>query len=209
MSSVDSRACSSGCASRWTSFSGARLPSTIRANAEDARPFPRHIELILDPVTGKSRCTACKLCERACPSSCILVEGAKLEGAKTKSVTDYHLNFTTCSLCGSCIEAARSDAIQFSKVVQRRGTSRNDFDNMDLVKQLAEKRQEVGPRRPRRRCRRMLKSQISDLKSVASPTPPTRRSRNPHERPRRRLPFCRLSDRRDFVFSSRPPWAER
>ena len=60
--------------------------------------FRGHIELVLDPVTGKPICTACKLCERACPSFCILVDGAKLEGQKTKSVTDYKLNFTNCSL---------------------------------------------------------------------------------------------------------------
>jgi NADH-quinone oxidoreductase subunit I len=146
--------------------------------------FRGHIELILDPVTGKSRCTACSLCERACPSSCILVEGAKLEGAKTKSVTEYHLNFTTCSLCGSCIEACPFDAIQFSKVYNVVGTSRSDFDHMDLVKQLEEKRkgwtpppavapEQPAPAAPAPAVPADLKPQISDRKSVASPTPPT------------------------------------
>ena len=134
--------------------------------------FRGHIELVLDPVTGKSRCTACSLCERACPSSCILVEGAKLEGAKTKSVTEYKLNFTTCSLCGSCIEACPFDAIQFSKVYNVVGTSRSDFAHMDLVKQFEEKRQSWTPP-PASAVPADLKSQISDLKSIASPPPPT------------------------------------
>ena len=42
--------------------------------------FRGHIELIIDPETGRYRCIACKLCERACPSDCIVVDGAKLEG---------------------------------------------------------------------------------------------------------------------------------
>ena len=75
--------------------------------------FRGHIELVLDPETGKPLCTACKLCERACPSDCILVDGAKLEGQKKKSVTEYKLDFTKCSLCGSCVEACpvRRDSI--------------------------------------------------------------------------------------------------
>lgn len=103
--------------------------------------FRGHIELALDPVTGKSLCTACKLCERACPSECIAVDGAKLEGQKTKSVTDYQLNFTTCSLCGSCIEACPFDAIQFSKAYNVVSLTRDAFSHMDLVKQLEVRRQ--------------------------------------------------------------------
>ena len=111
--------------------------------------FRGHIELVLDPETGLSRCTACKLCERACPSDCIFVEGAKREGQKVKSVTDYKLNFTTCSLCGSCVEACPFDAIQFSKVYNVVGFSRDQFSKMDLVEQLEQKRKEwKGPRLP-------------------------------------------------------------
>ena len=69
------------------------------------------------------------------------MDGAKLEGQKTKSVTEYLLNFTTCSLCGACIEACPFDAIQFSKVYNVVSLSRDDFSRMDMVKQLAERRQ--------------------------------------------------------------------
>src|SRR3990172_11416693 len=65
--------------------------------------FRGPIKLVLDPVTGQSRCTVCNLCVRACPSESIRVEGEKKAGEKKKSVTDYHLNFTTCSLCGLCV----------------------------------------------------------------------------------------------------------
>jgi NADH-quinone oxidoreductase subunit I len=103
--------------------------------------FRGHIQLVLDPKTGKSRCTACKLCERACPSDCIAVDGAKLEGQKRKSVTDYQLDFTTCSLCGSCVEACPFDAIEFSKEYNVVAFSRDAFNHMDLVQRLAARRE--------------------------------------------------------------------
>ena len=110
--------------------------------------FRGHIELVRDPETGKAICFACKLCERACPSDCIAVDGAKLDGQKTKSVTEYKLNFTTCSLCGSCIEACPFDAIQFSKDYNKVSFSRDTFSHMDLVKRLEERRKIWAQQRP-------------------------------------------------------------
>ena len=97
--------------------------------------FRGHIELVRDPETGKAVCFACKLCERACPSDCITVDGAKLDGAKKKSVTKYVLDFTKCSLCGSCVEACRDGAIRFSREFNLAGTNKDDFV-MDLFKRL-------------------------------------------------------------------------
>ncbi len=97
--------------------------------------FRGHIELVRDPTTGKAVCFACKLCERACPSDCITVDGAKLEGAKKRSVTKYILDFTKCSLCGSCVEACRDGAIRFSREYNLAGTRKEDFV-MDLFKRL-------------------------------------------------------------------------
>jgi NADH-quinone oxidoreductase subunit I len=97
--------------------------------------FRGHIELVRDPETGKAACYACKLCERACPSDCITVEGAKLEGAKKKSVTQYILDFTKCSLCGSCVEACRDGAIRYSHEYNLASTNKEDYI-MDLFKRL-------------------------------------------------------------------------
>jgi NADH-quinone oxidoreductase subunit I len=106
--------------------------------------FRGHIELVRDPETGKALCFACKLCERACPSDCITVEGAKLEGAKKKSVTDYRLDFTKCSLCGSCVEACREGAIRFSRDYNLASTSKEEFV-MDLFKRLEAESLEMEP----------------------------------------------------------------
>ncbi|MBI5687632.1 MAG: NADH-quinone oxidoreductase subunit I [Verrucomicrobia bacterium] len=97
--------------------------------------FRGHIELVRDPQTGKAICFACKACEKACPSDCIIVEGVKREGERRKSVTEFKLDFTKCSLCGSCVEACKSEAIRFSKDYNLASVSKEEFI-MDLFKRL-------------------------------------------------------------------------
>jgi NADH-quinone oxidoreductase subunit I len=109
--------------------------------------FRGHIELVRDPETGKPLCFACKLCERACPSDCITVDGAKLDGAKKKSVTEYMLDFTKCSLCGSCVEACRDGAIRFSRDYNLAATSKEDFI-MNLFQRLQDEAQTSGEPAP-------------------------------------------------------------
>src|SRR5262245_15975008 len=97
--------------------------------------FRGHIELVRDSQTGKPKCFVCKLCEKACPSDCITVEGIKPEGAKRKTVNSYRLDFTKCSLCGSCVEACRDGAIRFSRDYNLAGLSKDEFI-MDLFAKL-------------------------------------------------------------------------
>lgn len=105
--------------------------------------FRGHIELVRDPATGKPKCFVCKLCEKACPSDCITVEGVKPEGAKRKTVTNYRLDFTKCSLCGSCVEACRDGAIRFSMEYNLAGTSKEEFI-MDLFQRLEAEKNRAG-----------------------------------------------------------------
>ena len=105
--------------------------------------FRGHIELVRDPSTGKPKCFVCKLCEKACPSDCITVEGVKPEGAKRKTVTNYRLDFTKCSLCGSCVEACRDGAIRFSREYNLASTSKEEFI-MDLFQRLEAERNRTG-----------------------------------------------------------------
>ncbi len=98
--------------------------------------FRGHIKLVLDPETGRPRCTACTLCAKACPSGCIEMDGLRREGDKKKSVSMYLLDFTKCSLCGSCVEICPSDAIEFSKEYNVVSFSRSQFDHMDLYQKI-------------------------------------------------------------------------
>jgi len=91
--------------------------------------------------TGKSLCIACKSCEKACPSECIFVDGEKKEGEKKKSVTQFDLDFTKCSLCGACVEVCPTDALRFSKRYNLASTDKVIYAKMDLIKDL-QKRQE-------------------------------------------------------------------
>ena len=131
----------------WSLLVGMRITLTQFFKPVVTVPYPHrvlpiparhrgHIVLVVDAETGRPLCNACKLCERACPSDCILVEGAKLEGEKKKSVTDYTLDFTKCSLCGSCVEACPSGAIRFSKEYNLASTRKDDYQ-YDLVKRAA------------------------------------------------------------------------
>jgi NADH-quinone oxidoreductase subunit I len=97
-----------------------------------------HIVLVRDPQTGRSLCIACKSCEKACPSDCIVVEGIKREGEKRKSVTEFKLDFTRCSLCGSCVEVCPVDAITFSKRYNLASTTKTAFYQIDLYQELLE-----------------------------------------------------------------------
>ncbi len=104
--------------------------------------FRGHLELTIDPATGQTKCTACGLCVRACPSDCIDLDGLKKEGEKRKSVSKYEQNFTQCSLCGCCVDACPSDAIQYSKDYNVVSFNRDDFGKMDLFRKAEIKKQD-------------------------------------------------------------------
>lgn len=96
-----------------------------------------HVELVEDEE-GRPKCIVCMACERACPSNCISIKGEKKEGAKKKELTAYHLDFTRCSLCGSCVEACKFDALDFSKEYNLASTRKEDF-YFDLLQRLEDR----------------------------------------------------------------------
>jgi len=102
--------------------------------------FRGHIELIRDPESGGSKCVVCGMCQKACPSGCITVNGEKREGVKGKALTEYVLDFTKCSLCGLCVESCNFDAITFSRDYNLAGLRKEAYI-FDLKKMLEERKQ--------------------------------------------------------------------
>jgi len=100
--------------------------------------FRGHIELIKNEETGGTKCIVCGMCQKACPSNCITVNGEKREGVKGKVLTEYILDFTKCSLCGLCVESCTPSAITFSKDYNLAGVSKEAYI-FDLKKRLEAK----------------------------------------------------------------------
>lgn len=115
-----------------------KKPITLQYPHEALKMTPRyrgHIEMVKDEKTGTHRCIACGMCEKGCPSGCITVKSEKRPGVKGKVVTAYILNFTTCSLCGQCVDNCKPEAITFSKDYNLASTRREDFI-FDLLQRL-------------------------------------------------------------------------
>ena len=101
--------------------------------------FRGHIELKVDEKTGQPKCVVCMACQKACPSGCIKLDGQKAEGATRKSLTTYTLDFTTCSLCGLCVESCNFDALKFSKDYNLASMRKEDYQAMDMLKRVGGK----------------------------------------------------------------------
>ena len=116
---------------------------TIKMSAR----YRGHIELV-ENEEGKAKCVACGMCQRACPSGCISLASKSVEyeaevkgeikTKKKKVLTKYDLNFTTCSLCGQCVESCNFAAIDFSKDYNLASDRKEDF-HFDLLKRLEER----------------------------------------------------------------------
>ena len=105
------------------------------------------IELIRNPESGHPRCTVCLMCQKACPSNCIAIEGARFEGVKTRVPTDFKFDFTTCSQCGLCVESCKFDALRFSHLSNLAGYTSADY-RFELVDFMHKQAGTVKPPKP-------------------------------------------------------------
>ena len=125
------------CVGMWIVLRHAFIRPVTVQYPYQAMPIPKryrgHIQLIKDPASGKPKCIVCMACQRACPSNCIEIEGIKPEGATRKEPTRYDLNFTTCSLCGLCVESCNFDALEFSREYNLTSQSKEDYRKMNML----------------------------------------------------------------------------
>ena len=101
--------------------------------------FRGHIDLILDPEKNTFLCISCGMCERSCPSECITVKGKKKEGKKKKTLALFKLDFTKCSLCGTCVEVCPTQALEYSNEYDLAAFTKEAF-HFDILKRLEDRR---------------------------------------------------------------------
>jgi NADH-quinone oxidoreductase subunit I len=110
-------------------------PVTVNYPYESLRMTDRfrgHVELIRNDETGEPNCVVCMACQKACPSNCIRVKGEKSEGATRRHPTLFQLDFTTCSLCGLCVESCNFTALRFSREYNLASLRKENFQ-IDLL----------------------------------------------------------------------------
>ncbi len=83
---------------------------------------------------NEHKCTACTLCQLACPNGSIEIfsKTIETEDGKKKKILDrwvYHLDM--CTFCGQCVDACPSDAIQMKNNFEL-----SVFDRNTLTRQL-------------------------------------------------------------------------
>jgi NADH-quinone oxidoreductase chain I len=117
---------------------------TVQYPREKIQMSPRYRgypQFIIDPETKTHKCIACEMCARICPSQLITVEGVKFSGAKQKVATKYLHEHQYCSLCGLCVEACPTAALEFSAEYRLAGYRREDCVIDHLI--LLQKRQKA------------------------------------------------------------------
>lgn len=92
-------------------------------------------------------CTACQICQRACPIDCIAIENAKCdkikptdkdgkpvlnrftqkEAIKTRALTRFDINVAKCMFCGLCEAACPTGAIHHTKQFEMNRDNQEDL----------------------------------------------------------------------------------
>lgn len=87
-----------------------------------------------DLSTGAYKCTACGLCEQACPVDVIHIESHQDPATKKKFIDIYEIDMSRCMLCNLCVEACPFDALvmgnDFEQAADNTGELVYDFERL-------------------------------------------------------------------------------
>lgn len=98
-------------------------------NRQTLTMFPRfrgRLALVTDTDSGAPLCTACGLCEKACPNGSISVL-ARRDRANRKVLGRYLYRFSQCTLCNLCVESCAFGAIRMAQDFELAVYKRNDL----------------------------------------------------------------------------------
>jgi NADH-quinone oxidoreductase subunit I len=83
---------------------------------------------------GRPRCTACMLCETACPDDCITIVPMEApdDVPEEKMPAIFEINLARCCFCGMCVEACPMDAIHMDTGICEMATDKRENLVLDL-----------------------------------------------------------------------------
>jgi NADH-quinone oxidoreductase subunit I len=109
---------------------------------EEKWPMPERsrgvVVLLSDKETGELNCTACELCEKACPTRAITIDAPRGEDKK-KHLKVFIVDNTLCCFCGLCEDACNFCAIKMAPIYYEMAT----YDKSELIWDK-DKLQEMG-----------------------------------------------------------------
>ncbi len=83
---------------------------------------------------GEHRCTACGMCEKACPNATISILTTRNEAGQ-KVLGQYLYRYGQCTLCGLCVEACPYDAIRFGQAYEVATTDKSSLNQVLNLKE--------------------------------------------------------------------------
>jgi NADH-quinone oxidoreductase subunit I len=114
---------------RITSKHLARHAITIQYPEQRMDMFERSrgvVVLLSDKKSGELNCTACALCEKACPSRAIKVASHRDEN-KRKHLDGFVIDFGLCCFCGLCEESCNFSAIKMANMYEYSTQNKDDI----------------------------------------------------------------------------------
>ena len=95
--------------------------------------FHGDLELIRDD-NGGYRCTACTLCQNACPNGTIRITTRTIvtpEGKNKRVLDQYIYDLGRCTFCEQCVDACNFEALRMTNRFEN-----SEYDKQKLVRQL-------------------------------------------------------------------------